>query len=97
MLMSNLAPTYGPDYHRERLDEGLGMSLLEPLIALALIVLAVVLVEILTHHWLVEIVLYVLLGVCGMFALFFIYGALIDLFHEVKARLKRKTEKKDCR
>lgn len=68
------------------------MSLLEPLIALALIVLAVALVEVLTHHWLVEIVLYALLGVCTLFALFFIYGAVIDLLHALKARLKRRLQ-----
>ncbi len=67
------------------------MSLLEPLMVLAFIVLAVALVEILTHHWLVEIILYALLGFCGLIALFFVYGAVVDLFHDLKSRLNRKT------
>jgi hypothetical protein len=80
------------DYHRIRLAEGLDMSPLEPLMALAFIVLTVALVEILTHHWLVEILLYALLGSYAMIALVFVYGAVIDLFHDLKSRLKRRLQ-----
>jgi hypothetical protein len=90
--LEEIAELGPPDYHRQVSSEGLDVSLIEPLMALALIVLAVALVEILTHHWLVEIVLYAVLGLCGLTALFFVYGAAIDLVHALKSKLKRRLQ-----
>lgn len=66
------------------------MSLLEPLIALALIVIAVLLVDALKHHWLTEIGLYAILSVKGAVASFFVYGGIVDQFHDLKSRLRKR-------
>ncbi len=55
------------------------MSFLDPLIALAFIVIAVFLVDAVTHHWLSEIALYTFLSVLGATTSFFVYGGFAEL------------------
>lgn len=70
------------------------MSLIEPLTLLVLIVAAAFLVDPLTHHWLTEVGLYALLSVKGAATSFFVYGGVMDLAHDLKARWKRWTNKR---
>lgn len=65
------------------------MSILDPLAALAVIALAVLLVDALTHHWLTELILYVILTALGAFTSIFVYGGVIDLIHTLKSRWTR--------